>query len=347
MDEFTKSIIMDSLIDVCPDILIADSLLRMNNKIESYHNIMCSVSGGSDSDIMLDMCAKLDFDKKIKYVFFDTGLEYEATKKHLEYLENKYNIKIEIEKAVKPIPLCCRKYGQPFLSKQISEFISRLQRHNFKWEDRPFEELYKEYPRCKSALKWWCNEWDKKKNGSESNHNIAYNKYLKEFMLENPPTFPISNKCCHYAKKLVAKKYKDNNKIGLSMVGIRKAEGGARATAYKTCFSPNDYGADEYRPIFWYLNDTKRKYEKTYDVTHSDCYSKYGLSRTGCAGCPFGKDFEKELEIIEKYEPKLYKAVNKIFGDSYSYTRKYYEFRKRKENDKNDLERDKRLRGDL
>lgn len=45
-----------------------------------------------------------------------------------------------------------------------------------------------------------------------------------------------------------------------------------------------------------------------------------------CAGCPFGRDFEQELSVIEHYEPKLYKAVNNIFGDSYEYTRKYKAF---------------------
>ena len=45
-----------------------------------------------------------------------------------------------------------------------------------------------------------------------------------------------------------------------------------------------------------------------------------------CSGCPYGRDFEEELKIIEKYEPKLYKAVNNIFKDSYEYTRKYREF---------------------
>ena len=51
------------------------------------------------------------------------------------------------------------------------------------------------------------------------------------------------------------------------------------------------------------------------------------MDRTGCAGCPFGRDFEKELEIIKKYEPQLYKAVTNIFGDSYEYTRKYRKFK--------------------
>ena len=309
-----------------PTVIIADSFVLTKAKLDRYKNILVSISGGSDSDIMLDIVTKFSENKNIKYVFFDTGLEYAATKEHLQYLEDKYGIQIERVKAVKPIPLVCRKYGQPFLSKQVSEWISRLQRHNFKWEDKPYEELLKEYPKCKAALKWWCNKWSKKKDGSESSYNIAYNKYLKEFMIANPPPFKISNICCHYAKKEVAKRYKKENDIDLSLVGVRKAEGGARATAYKTCFSANDDEADEFRPIFWYVNADKDMYETRYNVTHSKCYSCYGLKRTGCAGCPFGRDFEQELEVIKEHEPKLYVAVNNIFGDSYEYTRKYKEF---------------------
>lgn len=50
------------------------------------------------------------------------------------------------------------------------------------------------------------------------------------------------------------------------------------------------------------------------------------MKRGGCACCPFGRDFEQELEAAKKYEPKLYKAANLIFGDSYDYTRKYKDF---------------------
>ena len=323
-----------NILDNAPqNLIIFDSLLITNNKLKRYNNIMCSISGGADSDILLDICTKLDVNKKIKYVFFDTGLEYVATKNHLQYLEKKYNITIEVEKAIKPISLCCRQYGVPFLSKQISEWIKRLQKHNFKWEDKPFDVLYEEYPRCKAALKWWCNKFDKKKNGQESSYNINYHKYLKEFLIANPPQFKISNECCTYAKKNVGKKYKENNHIDLSIIGVRKAEGGARATAYKTCFSANDDKADEYRALFWYKKSDREEYETHYDICHSDCYTKYGLDRTGCAGCPYGGNFEKELEIIHKHEPKLYKAANKIFGESYEYTRKYREFILKMESD--------------
>ena len=284
-------------------------------------NIMISISGGADSDIMIDLTRKIR-KNKMHYVFFDTGIEYKATKQHLKMLETKYDIKIEIEKAKTPVPLGCKKYGLPFISKQVSEYIERLQAHGFKWENESFETLYKRYPNCKVALRWWCNKW-----GDKSKYNISYNKYLKEFMMENPPQFKISNKCCKGAKKDVAKNYKKKNDISLSIVGVRKAEGGARSSI-PSCFTDNTEKdqCSEYRPLFWYKDADKAEYENFFDVQHSECYTEYGMKRTGCAGCPFGRDFENELQIIKEHEPQLYKAVNNIFGQSYEYMRKYREF---------------------
>lgn len=181
------------LLDNCPtNKIIGDNMIRAWSKINSieYDNIVCSISGGADSDVMLDIIYKCDKNNKVTYVWFDTGLEYKATKDHLTYLEKKYCIQIEKYRAKKPIPSCCKEYGQPFLSKQVSEFIQRLQRHNFQWKDEDFNTLYEKYPKCKSALMWWCNE-----HGEKSKFNINYNKYLKEFLIANPPTFKISNKC--------------------------------------------------------------------------------------------------------------------------------------------------------
>lgn len=310
-------------IDIVKNINIFNAFVTAKSKLENvnYEKIMVSVSGGADSDILVDMVYRLGLKDKVNFVWFDTGLEYQATKDHLDYLEEKYDINIEREKAIKPIPLACKEYGQPFLNKQVSEYVQRLQRHNFKWEDRPFEELYKEYPNCKIALMWWCN-----KRGENSAFNINRNKYLKEFMLENPPTFKISNKCCTYAKKNSSKRYEKKNKIDLKVVGVRKSEGGARTQSYKNCFSQREDGLDDYRPIFWYKDETKKIYEEHFNIKHSRCYEEYGLKRTGCCGCPYGKDFEFELEVLGKYEPKLYKAVNNIFKDSYEYTMKYRDF---------------------
>lgn len=304
---------------------IAEVFAVFQRKYNEYSNIIVSISGGADSDVVLDIATKIDVEKKIKYVFFDTGLEYRATKDHIKFLENKYNVAINIVKPKIPIPLANRKFGQPFLSKRISEMIERLQRHGFDWVDEPFDVLIKKYPKCKAALRWWCNDF-----GENSRYNIEYRKGLKEFMIANPPNFKISQKCCQCAKKDPAKDYSKLNECELSVNGIRKSEGGVRADAHKTCFDlPGKTPWAKYRPIFWFNNDIKTEYENLFNVTHSRCYTEYGLTRTGCAGCPFGRDFETELEIIKTYEPQLYNAVNKIFGNSYEYTRKYREFVKR------------------
>lgn len=282
--------------------------------------------GGADSDIVIDICNKIDKDKKIKYVWFDTGIEYQATKDHLEYLENKYDVEIIREKAIKPVPIAVKEYGQPFLSKYTSEWISRLQRHKFDWKKTniSFEKLLEQYSNCKAALKWWCN-----KNGKTSKFSINYNQYLKDFMICTPPKFLISNKCCDYAKKNVIKRLIKKYDADLSIYGVRKAEGGARSTAYKNCFTDNSNKGvvSQFRPIFYFKTEDRKEYEKLFNIKHSKCYTKYGLKRTGCVGCPYGKDFEEELRIIEKHEPRLFKAVNNIFKESYEYTRQFKEFK--------------------
>lgn len=329
-----RKLTLEALLEGCPqNQVIGDNLVKAWSKINSgrYEKIKCSVSGGSDSDVMLDICTKCDKDNKIEYVWFDTGLEYQATKDHLKYLEGKYGIRIKTYKAIKPIPLSCKQYGQPFLSKRVSDYIGRLQKHGFKWKNQPLGELLPKYCKwdykrqrwvgCAAALQWWCNAW-----GDKSRFNIRNNKWLKEFIMESPPQFPISDKCCKYAKKDVGNKCMRDNGYGLDIIGVRKAEGGNRSTSYRGCFDENGKGYDNYRPLFWYKNPDKEEYANHYGVSHSKCYTEYGLKRTGCAGCPLGRGFEQELEIIEKYEPKLFTAVNNIFGDSYRYTREYREF---------------------
>lgn len=324
------------LIKTSPNISTLDGLVKCKSVIKYHDSIMVSISGGKDSDTMLDLILKVirtnDIDiNKFHFVFFDTGIEYQATKNHLNYLEEKYNITIERHRAVIPVPSGCKKYGLPFISKQVSENISRLQKHNFDFTNdgkKDYNTLIKKYPKCLSALKWWCNCHKKKTNGSESSFNIDYNKYLKEFMMKNPPKFKISQKCCWGAKKINAHKILKKLNADLNVVGIRKAEGGARSSAYKNCFSNNklkDY--DDYRPIFWFSDKDEKEYIDFYKIKNSDCYLKYGLKRTGCAGCPFGKNFEEELENAKQHEPKLYNAINNIFKESYEYTRAYLEYK--------------------
>ena len=106
--------------------------------------------------------------------------------------------------------------------------------------------------------------------------------------------------------------------------------------ANHSCFDqPAEGETPTYRPLFFWSDEDKRQYKEHYGVRYSDCYEVWGMKRTGCAGCPFNSRFEEELELIQKYEPRLVAAVQNIFGDSYEYIRAYRAF-------KEDLKRQKK-----
>lgn len=299
-----------------------------------YKTIFCSISGGSDSDVMMDIIYKVDVNKKVTYVWFDTGLEYEATKRHIEYLEKKYDVKIMREKAIKPIPTTCMEYGQPFISKNVSNYLERLQKKNFDFKDYNYDYMLQHFG--KDIAQWWCNCKD------NDRFNIERNLLLKEFLIAYPPQFSISSKCCNFAKKDVSKSLIKKYNVDLMIIGVRQAEGGIRATAYENCFSEELHGAAQYRPLWWYNNEDKKDYEDYCGIVHSDCYKKYGFPRTGCCCCPYGwvhNILLHELEQTKKYEPKLYKAVNTVFKDSYEYTRQYLQFRKEMKDKENGRKR--------
>ena len=257
----------------------------------------------------------------VTYHWFDTGLEYEATKRHLDDLEKKYNVIILRHRPVLTVAQAIKRFGVPFISKRVAMYIGRLQQHNFNWENTNLNDSLAKHGRCMSALKWWY--------GTNGPGRFTIDEYagLKEYlMLEHPPL--ISEKCCDYAKKKTVKNVIKEFGITLNVIGVRKYEGGARTFAYNSCFSETtNKGCAEFRPIFYFTDEDKSEYKDYCNVTYSDCYEVYGLKRTGCPGCPFSSRFEDELLVIQEYEPKFYTVVNKIFGASYDYTRRYRKFK--------------------
>lgn len=90
------------LIKSSPNVPTLDGFAKCKSIINYHDKIMVSISGGKDSDTMLDLILKVirsnDIDiNKFHFVFFDTGIEYQATKDHLKYLEDK-NKKNEIKR---------------------------------------------------------------------------------------------------------------------------------------------------------------------------------------------------------------------------------------------------------
>lgn len=308
------------------NLAIADAAMKFHSVLETHRHALVSISGGSDSDVMLDMCERVKGGTEchVSYFWFDTGIEYDATKRHVEYLGERYGVKIHCRRAIKTIPVCCKEYGQPFYSKFVSECMERLQRHGFQWEDEPLDVLESRYPHTSSALKWWCNGYTR--TGEPGYYDIDNAPYLKEFVMQNPPQFSISNKCCEYAKKRVSKHVLAEGDYDLRIIGLRKAEGGVRSmTPNARCFRAGPI--DSYYPLFWFTNSDKARYKELFDIRHSACYELWGFKRTGCIGCPYGRRVEQELQISQMHEPGVVSVARKVFADSYDYMRKYLAYK--------------------
>jgi len=312
-------------------------MMVTRNKLREYGRIAVSVSGGSDSDHMIDMIELVkpyEDCGEIRYVFYDTGLEFDSTLRHLSYVEQKYGITIERIKPKKSIPVACREHGVPFISKDVSEMIYRLQRHGFDWLDLPENATTEKYGRCKSALDWYFCRRPPSASG-KTKFDISRYKLLREFIMANPPAFQISERCCDFAKKNVSKEFNKAFNPDLKIIGMRQAEGGRRAGSVRNCFTPASASTvANYRPLWFWTDEEKRIYKEWRGMRYSDCYEIWGFTRGGCVGCPCNSKALQELQTAEQYEPNKVKAAYAVFGKSYEYRAAYNDFKKQDANKK-------------
>ena len=304
-------------------------LMVTRNKLREYGRIAISYSGGSDSDCILDMIELVkpyENCGEIRYVFFDTSLEFDATLRHISEVEQKYGITIERIKAQKSIPAACREHGLPFISKDVSEVLERLQKHGFNWAENIADAEF--HGRCQSALDFFYSTRPPSASG-KNKYSLSNYKLLKEFICANPPPFAVSDSCCDYAKKNVSNEFDKSFKPDLKIIGMRQAEGGRRVGSVKNCFTPASVTSiANYRPLWFWTDEDKKIYKEWRGIRYSDCYEIWGFSRTGCCGCPLSSKVLEDLKIAEPHEPNKVKAAFSVFGKSYEYREAYNAFKK-------------------
>ena len=326
-------------------------------RLTQHPNAICSYSGGSDSDILIDLIERTrkmfntacgrEALKPVKYVFFNTGLEMKATKDHVKATAEKYGVEIEECRPKINIVKASREHGIPFMSKHFSQALGEWQKKGVpmsiideyeKAEDKAvtFQKFVLCYPKSKRLINFLLNT---DKNGVQHFNQLGFQteKYLREYMEKYPPDFQISAKCCDYCKKQLAHRVQKG--FDMVITGERMAEGGVRATnkqMLKTnplntmCFFEQSNGQYRFRPLYYVSDKDKEWYKQEYGLRYSDAYEVYGLTRTGCCGCPISYKAVDDLERIRPYEPNVVKAAWNIFGKSYEYRRKYNEFKAQK-----------------
>lgn len=311
-------------------------------KLKWYPKAICSYSGGSDSDILIHMIESarqiIPSLPPVKYVFFNTGLEMAATKRHVKETAEKYGVEIEEIKPKTNIVTAVRKHGAPFMSKAFSECLGELIKkeipldivEEFKNSNDKcgkYKQLKERYPKSTQVLKFLL-DCDSKGDPAHNNQlNISGAKYFFDFFKYNKPNFAISNKCCDYCKKQPA--HKAEKGFDMKITGERQAEGGCRAliSTGTPCFYQQSDGQFRFRPLYYVTDKDKAWYKNYYGIKYSDAYEVYGLTRTGCCGCPISYKAVDDLEKIRPYEPNVVKAAWNIFGKSYEYRKKYNEYK--------------------
>ena len=75
------------------------------------------------------------------------------------------------------------------------------------------------------------------------------------------------------------------------------------------CFTETGSGQYRLRPLYYVTDADKAWYKDYYGIRYSDAYEVYGLTRTGCCGCPISYKAVEDLEKIRPYEPNVVKAA--------------------------------------
>lgn len=171
-------------------------------------------------------------------------------------------------------------YGIPCFSKQQDEYIDRYQHGN----------------RSENTMRAI--------NGENTIFNL--NRKAREMTL-NGTLHKVSNKCCKYNKELPMEEY--GKLVGKKpILGVRQSESKTRKAKYETCLHAN--GA--FTPLYDFSDELMDLIYEVKQIEIPGCYTY--LSRTGCGGCPYGRNVETELSLMPELQRQ--KAIE-FFKESY------------------------------
>lgn len=154
-------------------------------------------------------------------------------------------------------------------------------------------------------------------------------------MYQTSPEFKlnISAECCHKLKKEPARKYEKESNRPIAITGMTREEQGQRTTITCIITDGKSGGIKRFHPlsvitsenigfIDWYIKTRNIELCELY-------YPPYNFQRTGCKGCPFSLDLQKQLDTMAVLMPEEKKQCELIWKPVYEeYRRIGYRLRK-------------------
>jgi 3'-phosphoadenosine 5'-phosphosulfate sulfotransferase (PAPS reductase)/FAD synthetase len=302
--------------------------LRIGQWFEHWDgNVYVSFSGGKDSTVLADLCAK--YCKRYGYtlylLFVNTGLEYPEIQKfvktYAEWLRNTYEIEVVLD-IVRPemrFDEVLKKYGYPVISKEVSKVVSMAKDGiEGRWKNKCLEMLNGE-------------------RTTSQGKKSMFNKRKWKFLLN--ADFPVSNKCCDVMKKKPAKQYeKETGRKAL--IGTLAVESKLREQVWvKQGCNAFEANRPTSQPLSFWTEQDILHYIKKYNVPYCSVYGDIvvdngdeapeqlniidylqcwdeqdklkttGRDRTGCIFCMFGCHLEKEpnrFQRLKETHPRQY-----------------------------------------
>lgn len=239
-----------------------------------FENYYLAYSGGKDSHFLYWFIKEYLKDDKITIVGCNTSFEIPEIRNRIIK-----NSDVVLHPSMNRYEIK-EKYGIPCYSKQQDEYIHRYQNGS----------------RSDNTMRAVMGE----------NVFFNLNKQARENLLSGK-LHKVSNKCCLYNKEKPMIEYgKQTGKKAI--LGVRQSESKTRKAKYETCLQKNG----NFAPIYDYTDEIINAVYEAYDIEIPECYNY--VVRTGCAGCPYGRNCETELALLSDLQRK---AAIKYFKESY------------------------------
>ena len=291
------------------EFILQDRIAKIQAIDKEYNlkeNGYLSLSGGKDSIIvhyLLDIAIP---NNQIPRLYINTGIEYIDMVKYVKKLAEQDKRIIIINSGVKIKPML-EKYGYPFKSKEHSLRVFQFNKNS----NAPFLKKYlSEYTEKGIRNKFHCP----KKLKYQFNKKQVYN---------------YSDKCCYKLKKEPALKWSKENNKNIIITGIKKEEKGNRERL--SCISKANRQT-KFHPLLVVTEKWENEFLRKNNIQLCKLYyPPYNFKRTGCRGCPFNLNLQKDLDTMDRLLPYDYKASEHLWKPIYDeYRRIGYRLRKNK-----------------
>ena len=284
-----------------------DRIQKIRQIAEEYdleHNGYIAFSGGKDSTVLSFLVDLALPGNKIPRVYSNTGLDYLEIQRFVRQLATE-DERFFIIRPKKDIKKTLEEYGYPFKSKFHSHIC----------------DIYSRQGKTGCVLKY-----------AEPKANTPHScpKVLQD-MFNKPLPFKISEKCCYKFKKEPFALYEKESGRHIGLTGMRRAEKGLREQLKCLVFDGDKL--HRFHPLAPVEDDFIEWVVKEYNIRLCVLYyAPYGFKRTGCVGCPYARDLQEELDLLEKLLPNEKGKCEYLWKPVYTeYRRRGYRLRKEEE----------------